>query len=98
MKFYVDDSENGQQAYETLLMKTPKALSVMSSDLSHKILKELAKYPMCAMDIARRLKEHEQKIYYHIRKLEAVGIIRVDRVEERVGATAKIYSLVSPTV
>ncbi|MBD3155928.1 MAG: hypothetical protein GF368_04725, partial [Candidatus Aenigmarchaeota archaeon] len=63
-----------------------------------RILKELGKESSCAMDIARKLKEHEQKIYYHIRNLEKLGLIKLERLEERVGATAKIYSLTSPVV
>lgn len=98
MKFYVEDTEKSQKAYKTLLLKDPQVFSVLSNKLAQKILKELSNEPMCAMDIARRLKEHEQKIYYHIRKLEKIGIIKIDRVEERVGAVAKIYSVVSPTI
>jgi DNA-binding transcriptional ArsR family regulator len=98
MKFYVEDSDEGQKAFRTLLVKDPKVFSTLSNDLTQKILREISKFPMCAMDIARKLKEHEQKIYYHIRKLEKIGIIKLDHIEERVGATAKMYSLVSPTI
>jgi len=50
------------------------------------------------MDIARKLKEHEQKIYYHLRNLEKVGLISILKTEERVGAIAKIYSVNFPIV
>lgn len=98
MKFLIEETKQGQKIYETLLLENPKLFSVLSSDLSLKIVKELGREPSCAMDVARRLNEHEQKIYYHMRKLEKLNVIKLDRIEERVGATAKIYSLASPVV
>ncbi|HDJ96664.1 MAG TPA: ArsR family transcriptional regulator, partial [Candidatus Aenigmarchaeota archaeon] len=60
--------------------------------------KELEKQRMCPMDLARRLKQHEQKIYYYVRKLEDAGLIRVAEKEKRVGALAKVYELTSQAV
>lgn len=93
--FVVEETEKGQKAYKALKLK-PESFNVMKSKLAQKILTEISKRPSCAMDIARRLKEHEQKIYYHLRKLEKAGIIKVERKEERVGAIAKIYSVSHP--
>lgn len=98
MKFLIEETKEGQRAYPTFLTDNPKAIAILNNKLTQKILKELGKNPACAMDIARKLKQHEQKIYYHIRNLEKLGLIRLERVEERVGATAKIYSVVSPVV
>ena len=97
MQFLVEEYKGEQKVYDTKILSDPKALSAFSSDLSLKVIKEIAKSPSCAMDIARKLKQHEQKIYYHMRKLEKLGIIKLESLEERVGATAKIYSLSSPT-
>lgn len=97
MPYFVKETESGQLAYEILQLK-PKQFSVLKSELALKILQELAKQPSCAMDIARKLKEHEQKIYYHLRRLEAAGIVKLLRKEERVGATAKIYTVPYPYV
>jgi len=98
MKFLVEDTKKGQKAYKTLLVDNQRLLSILGNELALKIIKELGKSPSCPMDIARRLKVHEQKVYYHIRNLEKLGLIKVDRIEERVGATAKIYSPVSSVV
>lgn len=95
MSYLVEDNEEEQRAYRALSMK-PKNLNVLNSELALKILQELSRRPSCAMDIARRLKEHEQKIYYHLRRLEKAGIITLLRKEERVGATAKIYTVTHP--
>lgn len=95
MTYFVEETEDGQRAYKALQLK-PKSFNVLNSDLAQRILSELAKRPSCAMDVARRLKEHEQKIYYHLRRLEGAGIITLARTEERVGAIAKIYSVPHP--
>jgi DNA-binding transcriptional ArsR family regulator len=93
--YLVEDDEKGQRAYRALKLN-PKRLNVLNSDLAQQILSELSKKPSCAMDVARRLKQHEQKIYYHLRRLEDAGIVTLDRTESRVGATAKIYSVTHP--
>lgn len=68
----------------------------LSSELAQKILNLLAKEPMYPIDIAKSLKVHEQKIYYHIRNLEKAGIIKVARKETKQGATANYYALSEP--
>jgi DNA-binding Lrp family transcriptional regulator len=47
------------------------------------------------LEIAKALKIHEQKVYYHIRKLEKAGAIAVTREEEKKGATARYFKAVS---
>ena len=98
MRFLVEETKNGQEAYETLLLNDPRLFSVLSNELALKIIRELGKQPSCAMDVARQLKVHEQKVYYHIRNLEKLGLIKVERIEERVGAMAKIYSPISSVI
>lgn len=95
MTYFVEDTGRGQKVYKTHVIE-PRKLNVFNSDLSLKIMEELSKKPQCAMDVARKLKQHEQKIYYHIRRLQKAGIVKLDRTEERVGAIAKIYSVASP--
>ena len=70
--------------------------NVVSSNLAQKIIHLLAKEPMYPIDIAKSLKLHEQKVYYHIRNLEKAGIIKIVRKENRQGATANFYGLTEP--
>ncbi|MBI2545012.1 MAG: S-layer protein [Candidatus Aenigmarchaeota archaeon] len=97
MPYIVDENSGEQSIHKTLIMK-PTTFNAMNSELSVKILNELGKKPQCAMDIARKLKEHEQKIYYHLRRLEKSGIIKLMKREERVGGLAKIYEVSHPYV
>ena len=98
MPFFVEEDRKGQKAYEALLVDDPKLFTALGSQLALKIIRLLSNQPACAMDVARKLKEHEQKIYYHLRNLEKVGLISILRTEERVGAIAKIYSVNFPIV
>ena len=74
----------------------PEDAGVVSSELAHRILSLLAKDPMYPIDIAKALRMHEQKIYYHIRNLERAGIIKVVKRETKQGATANFYALAEP--
>jgi len=62
-----------------------------------KILNLLAKKQSYPKEIARELNIHEQKIYYHIRNLEKLGIIHVSGKEIHGGTVAKIYTLSKPS-
>jgi len=94
---FIENNGNKKLIYNSILVE-PKKLNIFGSDLALKIVKELASNPGCAMDLARKLNEHEQKIYYHLRRLENVGVIKQIRTEKRYAMTAKIYSLTSPVI
>jgi len=97
MAHLIEKNEGKTIGYESIIIP-PNKLTVLHSSLSLKIVKELAKEPGCAMDLARSLNQHEQKIYYHLNKLEEAGIIRQIRTEKRHAMTAKIYDVVCPVV
>ncbi len=98
MAFLVEETKEGQKGYDSLIISDSKHLSALSSELAQKILQVLSEKPGSAMDVSRKLKEHEQKIYYHFRNLEKIGIIKVVKTEKRVGAIAKIYAISFPVV
>ncbi len=73
-------------------------LGSVKSRLAQKIIQsivEKAKYPK---QIAKELKENEQKIYYHIRNLEKAGVVKVVRQETVHGTLAKFYLVSSPAL
>ncbi|MBN2881489.1 S-layer protein [Candidatus Woesearchaeota archaeon] len=70
-----------------------KSLKSLKSELAQKILQILSKKIMYPKQIAKELKMHEQKIYYHIRLLEKAGIIKIAKQESMQGATATYYEL-----
>ncbi len=93
--FIVEKQKNEMRSLPAKEIK-PEDASTVSSGLAHKILNLLAKDTMYPIDIAKALKVHEQKVYYHIRNLEKAGIIRVVKKETKHGATANFYALTEP--
>ena len=59
------------------------------SEVETKILSALAKKASYPKELAKKLNMHEQKMYYHIRKLEKNNLIKVIRKEERGAADRK---------
>jgi len=58
-------------------------LKNFGTELAQKILKAIANEAKYPADIAKELKVHEQKVYYHIRNLEKAGIIKVEKKETK---------------
>ncbi len=92
-------SENAQLMVKDIAVfeDTEKLKSVLNK-LSWKILQLLSEKEMYPMEVARQLKLHEQKVYYHIRKLAKAGAIKVVREEETKGAVAKYYKAAFPAM
>ena len=86
---------NAQKVKEIVMMTDSQDLKMILGKLSWRILALLSKEAMYPLEIARQLGVHEQKVYYHIRKLERSGAITVEREEKKKGATAKYYRTVS---
>jgi DNA-binding MarR family transcriptional regulator len=90
---FIAKEENGK----LYTLPTMEVKDFATSELAIKILRTLAKKPSYPKEIAKLLKEDEQKIYYHIRNLEKNGLIKVLRKEERGAALAKYYCLTKPS-
>jgi predicted transcriptional regulator len=71
-------------------------LKNFSSELAQKILDFIVENPSYPSEIAKALKVHEQKVYYHIRNLENAGIIKIIKKETKQGAIANYYALEEP--
>jgi len=95
-KLLLQDDGKAQKVKEICIMQDAQKLKMILGTLSWKILTMLSKEEMYPLEIARKLGVHEQKVYYHIRKLAKAGAITVKREEKKKGATAKYYKTVSP--
>ena len=93
--FIVDKSKNSVRSLPAKEL-SPEDAGSLSSELATKIMKLLVQGPMYPIELAKKLKVHEQKIYYHIRNLEKAGLIKVVKEEKRQGAVAKYYQAESP--
>ena len=95
-KMLLQDDGNIQQVKEITIIDDSQKLKMILGSLSWKILTILSKKEMYPLEIAKQLGMHEQKVYYHIRKLAKAGAIVVAHEEKKKGATAKYYKIVSP--
>lgn len=95
-KLLLQDDGKTQKVKEISIMRDAQKLKMILGKLSWKILLLLAEKEMYPLEIARQLGVHEQKVYYHIRKLVKAGAITVAKEEKKKGATAKYYKTVSP--
>ncbi|MCL2642931.1 MAG: helix-turn-helix domain-containing protein [Candidatus Bathyarchaeota archaeon] len=91
-----NNSDSKQEIKEIKILQNPQNLKMMLDNLSWKILTTLSEKEKYPLEIARQLNIHEQKVYYHIRKLEKAGAITIQRKENKKGATAKYYKTTSP--
>jgi len=94
-KLLLQDDGKTQIVKEISIMHNAQKLQMILGKLSWKILSLLAEKEMYPLEVARQLGIHEQKVYYHIRKLAKAGAITVAREEKKKGATAKYYKTVS---
>ncbi len=94
---HVEKEDERYRIYDSMLINH-KDLSILGSELSVRIVRELSSNPSCAMDIVRNLGVDKQKVYYHLKKLEESGVVRLVKSEQRHGMTAKVYEAVSPVV
>ena len=95
-KLLLQENGNTQEVKEISMLNDSQELKMILGSLSWKILTILSKKEMYPLEIARQLGMHEQKVYYHIRKLVKAGAIKVQREEKKKGAIAKYYKTVSP--
>jgi len=95
-KLLLHEENKTQKVKEIAIIEDPQKLKMILNRLSWKILLMLSEKEMYPLEIARKLGVHEQKVYYHVRKLARAGAITVVREEEKKGAIAKYYKAVSP--
>jgi DNA-binding transcriptional ArsR family regulator len=95
-KLLIHEEGKVQKAKEIMMVEDPQKLKMMMGKLSWKILVMLSEREMYPLEIAKTLGVHEQKVYYHIRKLAKAGAITVTKEEEKKGAIAKYYKVVAP--
>jgi DNA-binding PadR family transcriptional regulator len=98
MMTWLVEEKNGKPTSLPARILKPEELKVALSPLAWKILELLTEKPYYPKELGKKLKMHEQKIYYHIRNLEKSNLIKVIREERRQGAITKYYSITDPAL
>src|SRR2546425_2840213 len=88
-RWLVEETSQGASGREVELLDRPERVAALSSPLAWRILQELAKTPDYPSALAGRLKVHEQKVYYHGRRLETAGAGRAHPARGRRRARAR---------
>lgn len=87
------ESRGGRRiAHPALTMSKPESMAAGVHPLAWRILVELAREPDYPNALARRLRMHEQKVYYHVNRLRDAGLLRVVREEHGRGAISRILA------
>ncbi|MBI1974023.1 S-layer protein [Candidatus Micrarchaeota archaeon] len=71
-------------------------LNVLLNKTRWRLAQTLASSPDYPGSLSKKLGIGEQLVYYHIRKLEKAGLVRVERTEQKQGGVAKYFSLIAP--
>src|SRR6266487_2220547 len=91
-RWLVEDTPQGAVGREAEILEKPERVAPLSSPLAWRILQELARAPDYPNALAARLNVHEQKVYYHVRRLERAGLLEVIREESKRGASARVLA------
>jgi DNA-binding transcriptional ArsR family regulator len=92
MSYYLIKDDGRERHYTPVTVLDQPNLNVLNHDIRQQILHELAKQPMFAAELARKLNIHEQTIYYHLKQLITTGVIHQVSEEQIRGTIAKKYA------
>ncbi|MEM2131015.1 MAG: helix-turn-helix domain-containing protein [Candidatus Woesearchaeota archaeon] len=90
--FVLKEKDNKFYYSPAMFVDNPEAIKLIDHPIRLKILKLLSKKPMYPAELAKELKMHEQKIYYHINQMLNSDLLDVVEKEEIRGTTAKKFS------
>ncbi len=90
-KRLISETDKGIAAKEIKMFDDPNKMKAILNDIRWTILKKLSKEARYPADLAREMRLHEQKVYYHIRQLINVGLVEVVFEKEIRGAKARYY-------
>jgi DNA-binding transcriptional ArsR family regulator len=92
-KYFIVKEQDNRFFYDDLfVLQSPESLAAVRDGTRMKILRLICAQALYPAEIAKRLKVHEQKVYYHIKQLVNAGIIELKEKKEVRGTTAKKYT------
>ncbi|NTV22748.1 MAG: helix-turn-helix domain-containing protein [Nanoarchaeota archaeon] len=93
MKSYLLKEKEGRYLVsEAILVDNPESLKLIDHPIRIRILNLLAKRPMYPAELAKELRMHEQKVYYHIKQMSNSGLLDIVERQEIRGTTAKKFA------
>jgi DNA-binding transcriptional ArsR family regulator len=95
MKGYIVRDKDRLEYDDALFLNSAESIQALDNPLRRKILQLISQKPMYPMQIAKKLKLHEQKVYYHIRILQKEGFVELAETKEVRGTIAKSFRAAS---
>ncbi|MBU4245492.1 MAG: helix-turn-helix domain-containing protein [Nanoarchaeota archaeon] len=92
MVFLVTEKNDKYYIKSARIITGAEGIKSIANATARKILFGLAERPSYPAELAKRLRIHEQLVYYHIRRMEREKIVEVKSKSERGGALAKYYA------
>jgi DNA-binding transcriptional ArsR family regulator len=92
-KMLVDPQLREGRAKRVIADSDPAGFFPAASGLGHKILRLLSKGPNYSSNIARELGLYHQAVYYHMKRLEASGLVRRVSTRKVRGGKAQLFAL-----
>ncbi len=93
VKTYIMKEEQGKFMYAPLrILERPSMIKIVDNSVRMEIIKLLSEKAMYPAEIAKKLKLHEQIVYYHVKQLANADIISVVEKKEVRGTIAKKFS------
>jgi len=91
-KYYIVKEQDNTLLYDDLfVMQNPAGLNLVEDATRIKILRLLSQQPMYPAEVAKKLRLHEQKVYYHVKQLLNANVLELKEKKEIRGTTAKKY-------
>lgn len=92
-KYFIVKEQDGAFSYDNLLvLQNPEALGIVSHPIRVKMLRLLAEQPMYPAELAKKMRMHEQKVYYHVKQLLNASVLELMEKKAIRGTTAKKYA------
>lgn len=89
--YIVKKMDDGLVYQPAEMIENLAALKILDHPVRRRILDLIKQKPQYPAKIAKALKLHEQKVYYHVKQLYNAGIIKIDNKKEIRGTVAKKY-------
>lgn len=96
MKMIIEKRESGLYSLPTKEIGA-KGSRIALSPIAIRILESLTEKSDYPKNLAKRMRLHEQKVYYYIHSLEGAGMIKVVKEENINGVIAKYYGVEKPS-
>lgn len=91
MAFLVTEKKDRFYVKSVRTLTGADGIKSLANSTARRIIYAIAERPSYPAEIAKKLKLHEQIVYYHIRRMERENLIQVKSKSEHRGALAKYY-------